>query len=94
MTSAPTWVRPLAGHLIKHQSAVIFVKYLVAQALAHTLLDHHFPGNLGGFTQVRASARSNAVIAVNNLLSDPAAHRPRQDILELIDVGVALILWR
>jgi hypothetical protein len=36
----------LPSHLVEHQPAIIFVEYLVAQLRAHTLLNHHFPGNL------------------------------------------------
>ena len=87
-------IRTLSGHFIEHQAAVIFMEYLIAQALAHSLLNHHITGNFSRFSQIRTSSSSNSVIAVNQLLSDSSAHCPSQNILKLVNICVALIFWR
>src|SRR4051812_49242546 len=70
------------------------MEHLVAQFLAHTLVNNHVAGQFGSFLQVRASTSGNVVVAKNNFFGNASTQHAGQDVFELNNTVVALIFWR
>ena len=65
------------SNLIKDHAAIVLVEDLVAQFRAHALFNYHITSNFSSVAQITASTSSNTIIAVNQLLGNPAAQCPR-----------------
>ena len=66
-------------HQLINHHAFIVLEDLVAQFLAHALVDNHVAGHFGGILQIVASAGGNPVFAQHDFFGDTAA-KPRASI--------------